>query len=396
MSQTTTHAPVRIGGEAPRSVAARRWRSWRLPVIIAVVVLASAGLAALIQPTTSSDPLAVDNPQENGVRALMQVLGAQGVQVTEVEDVASAVERARAGTTLAVAGTSLLTPEEIDELAATEADLVLIDPDYIALDTLTGGLVTDGWSWSESTRTATCPDPDATAAGTISATDYGLRLTGRGTLCFPGPDDPGVGSYAVVEVGGRTVRVLADSTLLTNATVAEHGNAALGLRMLGHHDQLTWLRPTLFGLVGSGAVGPSLWTLLPPAAGPVAALLALAATVAAIWRARALGRVATEPLPVTVRAAETTRGRGRLYRRARSRGHAAAALRAAAARRMAARLGLPHSADATTLIGAVASATGRSTGEVSGLLYGPPPTDDDGLLGLTRLLDQLESEVHRT
>src|SRR5665647_2284492 len=99
---------------------------------------------------------------------------------------------------------------------------------------------------------------------------------------------------------------------------------------------------------------------------------------------------------VTVRAAETTLGRGRLYRRARSRGHAGAALRAGTARRAAARVGLPRSAGATDVIDALARATGRPIEQVAGLLYGPPPTDDAGLLQLARQLDELESEVHRT
>jgi hypothetical protein len=109
-----------------------------------------------------------------------------------------------------------------------------------------------------------------------------------------------------------------------------------------------------------------------------------------------MGRVVAEPLPVTVRAAETSRGRGRLYRRARARGHAAAALRAGTARRCAVRLGLPRSATGPAVINALTESTGRSATEIGGLLYGPPPTTDDELGHLTRALEELESEVHRT
>ncbi len=118
--------------------------------------------------------------------------------------------------------------------------------------------------------------------------------------------------------------------------------------------------------------------------------------MAALWRARRLGRVVTEPLPVVVRSAETTRGRGRLYRRSRSYGHAAASLRAGAATRTARRLGLPHSAGAPAVIDALARATGRTPEDVGALLYGPPPTGDAGLTDLARRLDELESEVHRS
>ncbi|MCV2394149.1 DUF4350 domain-containing protein [Actinotalea sp. M2MS4P-6] len=395
MSQTTSE-PVRLGGEPPRSVAGRRWRRWRLPVLIGALLLTAALLAALIQPQVSREPLAVDNPGSTGVRALAQVLGDQGVVVHEVQTTADAVALAQPGTTLAIVGSLLLTDADLDQLARTGADLVVIDGDSYALDVLTDGQVAETWAPSAQLRSANCDDPDATAAELVSDLVYSVTLTGgSGQLCFTATNDPQTGGYAVVEAGGRTVRVLADSTILTNGSVTEQGNAALGLRMLGHHDHLIWFRPSLLG-TGTSEGSATGFANLPPWAGPFAALLGLVVLVAAVWRGRALGRVVSEPLPVTVRAAETTRGRGRLYRRARSRGHAAAALRAAVARRTAVRLGLPASADAPTMIEAVASATGRPTHDVAGLLYGPPPSDDAELLVLTRALDQLESEVHRT
>jgi hypothetical protein len=97
-----------------------------------------------------------------------------------------------------------------------------------------------------------------------------------------------------------------------------------------------------------------------------------------------------------VPSAETTRGRGRLYRRSRAYGRASAALRAGTARRIGARLGIPRSATAPALTAAVAAATDWRSDEVAALLYGPPPTDDVGLLVLAQELDALESEVHRS
>ena len=63
-----------------------------------------------------------------------------------------------------------------------------------------------------------------------------------------------------------------------------------------------------------------------------------------LWRARRLGPLATEPLPVVVRAVETTRSLGRLYRRSGDRGHAAESLRRAARSRLAERLRLGSTA----------------------------------------------------
>ena len=135
---------------------------------------------------------------------------------------------------------------------------------------------------------------------------------------------------------------------------------------------------------------------MPPVVPVLALQLLLVVVVTAVWRGRRLGRLVAEPMPVVVRAAETTRGRGRLYRRGRSYGHAGAALRAGTASRSAARLGLPRSAPAPLVVDAVARATGRRPADVEALLYGPPPTDDRALAQLAHDLDHLESEVHRT
>lgn len=397
MSGSTTGDAVRIGGEPPATAAARRWRRWRMPVIVAALLAVSVMFAALIQPELSSEPLAVDNPGDGGARAVAQVLGRQGVRVEATHDLDTAVARASAGTTLAVVTTSALDGPALAELARTHADLVVIDADDNALRALTDDALMNTWEPGGPTRDAGCQDPDAVAAGTLSGASYAvLALDDRATVCF-GTGTAKAGAYAVTTQNGRTVRVIADSTVLTNAKVGQAGNAALVLRSLGKHQELTWFlpRPGSYDQV-VGANGGDLGAFFPPAAGPVLAWLGLLLVVVAVWRGRALGRVVTEPLPVTVRAAETTVGRARLYRRARSRGHAAASLRAAAARRSATRLGLPRSADAPAIITALAAATGRRTDEVADLLYGPPPNDDVALRALARALDQLESEVHRT
>lgn len=397
MSGAAVSDAVRIGGELPATAAARRWRRWRMPVIVAGLLAVSVMFAALIQPDLSAEPLAVDNPGDDGARAVAQVLGHQGVHVTATHDLGVALAKAEAGTTLAVVTTSALDADALAELSRTKADLVAIDADDDALRALTDGALANTWDQTVETMTADCQDPDATAAGTLSGARYSVQaLDDRATVCF-GTGKPRNGAYAVTTQNGRTVRVLADSTVLVNSRITEAGNAALALRALGKHDRLTWYlpRPASYDQV-QGAGGGSLGASFPPGTGPVVAWLGLVLVVVAVWRGRALGRVVSEPLPVTVRAAETTVGRARLYRRARSRGHAAASLRAAAARRAASRLGLPRSADAPTIITALSAATRRRTDEVADLLYGPPPTDDVALRALARALDQLESEVHRT
>jgi hypothetical protein len=379
-----------------------RWRRYRWVAAVAAVLGIGVLAAVLPAPVRSTTPLAPDNPHEGGARAVAEVLGEQGVTVRYVRSTAEAVAAAEAGSTLLVTSDWLLSDEQTDAVAGTEADLVLLDPSTLLPRTVPG--LDTAWSagGTPTTLVAGCTDPDAAAAGTVTAAGAGVVPTGAeapaGTaLCFPLPGtEPQAYLYSASEVDGRRVTVIGDPGLLTNARVAADGNAALVLRALGRNADLVWYVPSATDLGTGEAAGPGLTDLLPPAARLVLvqALVVLVALV--VWRARRLGRVVTEPLPVVVRAAETTRGRGRLYRAARSHGHAGAALRAGAADRLARRLGLPRSADAPAVIAAVARAARRDETEVRDLLYGPPPTSDAGRETLARRLDQLESEVHPT
>lgn len=390
-------APVIGDGTTGRSRAGSRWRRARWPLAIVGLVLLVGLLAALPAPRTSTVVLAPDNPSANGARAVAEVLREQGVDITYVRTSVAALEAAGAGSTLLVTSDATLTDEQAAQIAESEADLVLVDPIWI-LPLVTSSADTSPQHTSSQPRAAECPDPDALAAGTIDVGGTGfVALDGAATVCFPATDGGmgplGAGAYLVVE-GERRVTALSDGSLLANATITAEGNAALALRALGRHDHLVWYVPSLTDT--GEAAGPPLRDLLPPWAGVLGLQLLLVAAVAAAWRARRLGRVVVEPLPVTVRSGEATRGRGRLYRRSRSHGHAAAALRAGVATRTAAQLGLPRSAPAPAVIDALARATGRTAEEVAALLYGPPPTDDTGLAQLARTLDELESEVHRS
>ena len=100
-----------------------------------------------------------------------------------------------------------------------------------------------------------------------------------------------------------------------------------------------------------------------------------------------------------VKAIETTRSRGRLYRKAGDRAHAAAALRGAARTRLAERLRLgPPAATRPTLVRDVARHVDRPAGEVAALLGpdAPAPTTDHDLITLASELAALDREVRRT
>lgn len=160
---------------------------------------------------------------------------------------------------------------------------------------------------------------------------------------------------------------------------------------MGHNEKVAWLDAST---MRSSAVwdSPAYPRWLPVL---VFQLLILAG-VAALVMGRRFGPLVSEPLPVVVRAAETTLGRGRLYRKAGDRQHAAAALRTGTAVRLGRRLGLPVNASSKDLVLAVSAATNYPEQAVEQLLYGPAPTTDNSLGTLAQSLTQLENEVkHR-
>ena len=166
--------------------------------------------------------------------------------------------------------------------------------------------------------------------------------------------------------------------------------------MLGQDERLVWYVPSIDDLVGDDGV--SLQTLLPRWVRPGLVLLALVMVSVILWRARRLGALATEPLPVVVRAVETTRSLGRLYRRSGDREHAAESLRRAARARLAERLRLGSTTAPDVLAREVARRTGRTEEDVVAVLGpdGDVPSSDRDLITLANQLAELDREVRRT
>ncbi|MGK5521582.1 DUF4350 domain-containing protein, partial [Micromonospora sp. URMC 107] len=136
-----------------------------------------------------------------------------------------------------------------------------------------------------------------------------------------------------------------------------------------------------------------LWSAFPGWLWALLAQLAVAALLAAFWRARRLGPPAVEPLPVTVRSAETVLGRARLYEKAGARGVAARTLRAAALDRLTPRLHLPPTAPPADVAAAVAARTGDDPRWTDEVLHGVEPETDQELLDLARALDRVTRAV---
>ncbi|TDE96099.1 DUF4350 domain-containing protein [Occultella glacieicola] len=391
---------VDAGGHGPDGAAGtpgtprapeRENRRTVIIVAAAVVLLVLAALALGRGGQSRSDlPLAPNNPEPGGARAAAQILGEHGVDVTLVRRTADVLAQDQADTTLVIVGADELSSDQLTALADTQAEVVLLGLGYASITELTS-TVTVTAGGARAPRSSDCADPDAEAAGTIDTAGPGITGSGAVQTCFALGED--AGAYAVWEESGRTWRALPNGFPATNEGLALEGNAALVLRALGQHEQLLWYVPDPNDpfTLDDDASAPQTF-FLPEA---VVYQILVVALAVVIWRGRRLGRVVVEPLPVVVRAAETTRGRGRLYRRAGAHAHAGAALRAGTLARVGSRIGLPSAAGPDQVIDALARATGRSPGELEHLLYGPPPTDDDSLVALTQALDTMESEVHR-
>ena len=384
-------------GTTAGEVASDRWRRWRWGLGVGALTLVVVILLAIVRPPSSTQPLSIANHQPSGARAVAEVLRDQGVSVTEVSALADASARLTDEATLVIGSYTFLARAQVESIMSHPGPIVWLAPDASALDAIDTSLTTTGIE--PSTLVADCAAPHARRAERL------VGITALITLVEPIPglevcfsDDGGAsGAYLRMERDGGDVHLIADAAVVDNGGLgADGGAAALALGTLGSSDTLVWYSASPFDdtLLDGDRTGTATVEPTTPAwvgAGLVAA--ALVVLVAAAWRGRRMGPLVTEPLPVIVRASEATRGRARLYRRGRSAGHAAAALRAGAAARMAARLGVPPAAGPDALCAAVASATGRPDADIRNLIYGAPPPDERSMLDLIARLDALEGEV---
>lgn len=387
-----TATAAREATAPPTPTTTRRgWvRRHRAALLIALGLVVATAVALLAgRPAPFSDPLDPENAGPDGARAVARVLADQGVRVQITRD-AAAFEDATVDedTTVVVTSADRLGPSTADRLQAhaAEGEIVLVDPALGSLDLF--GLP-EGIREADPGRvTGRCPDARFAAleVHVDRATAYPAGLDD----CFRVQD-----GALLTRDRGRDLSVLGAGELLSNDQVTRADNAAVALRLLGQHDRLVWYVPDLEDLVGDDATG--IGPLLPDWLGPGLWLAALAVVALALWRGRRLGPLATEPLPVTVTAIESTESRGRLYRKANERAHAAAALRRAARARIAAHLGLPRRAttDLDAFTRDVAAAASLDPARVHDLL-GPqaaaPATDKD-LTQLANDLAELDREV---
>ncbi|MFF7250424.1 DUF4350 domain-containing protein [Embleya sp. NPDC008237] len=380
-----------MSGTALGPTTEQLWRRVRMPLALFALVLIVVSALVLIRGDRHEGRLDPRSTHPQGSKALAQLLRARGVEVHRVRSAEEAARTIRPDSTLVVPFPNLLADAQLRTLAAAgPARTVLVRPDEAALAILAPGVHTAPDAHHRTLRPR-CPLPAATRAG--DADTGGVRfdtdLLPDATGCYPDAGRPTL--VLTPPRAGHDTVVLGSGSPLVNDRLDDNGNAALALNLLGAHPHLVWYLP------GADELPPaddSLWDLLPAGWRWGAAQLAVAAVLLALWRARRLGPVVAEPLPVVVRAAETVEGRARLYRRGRARDTAAELLRAATREQLARILGAEPTEAA--LIASITTRTDHTSAHVHALLYGASPESDEALVTLSDELDALIRQVRTT
>lgn len=374
-------------------VASRKALYWVVAalflVLIAVVGLATTGAS------TGGVPFSATNPAPAGSKAIAEVLRTRGVDVSvpaTLSGAKSVLRDSPASTLFLVDPESHLDASQLRSLAALADHVVLLTPTVAQAKTLAPEVGLAGFV-GRASLTAGCDLSAASAAGRVSGAGSGFRIIDKAaetTGCF----GSGSKTFSVVDITrtAQHITVVGTTDVFANEHIAERGNAALALTLLGDHDRLVWYLPTIDD---SSINGPTLAELTPSWVGAVSTLLIIVAIVAAFWRGRRLGPLVVENLPVVVRASETMEGRARLYQKGAARLRALDSLRVGAVSRLATLCGLPRLSTVDEVIAAVARVTARDPADIRSMLLTAEPHTDRQLVRLSDELLDLERRVAR-
>jgi hypothetical protein len=419
------NGPELLGADDAAVIARRAWRRWRVPLaLIGVILLGGVAIGAISRlspppkPNGYLDPVSDDT---DGAQALTDLLGERGYTVVSAYSTSSALAALRPGeagrrtaesgsSTLVITSPYLLTHRQLMRLGRAHADLFVVEAGTGSLQILaprvrvakplagrsghllagrSGRLLQPG-----------CALAAARLAGTANLGGSTYRAPASATACYRSGGFPSLVRYRSAD---RWTTVLGSGAPLTDDWLASNGNAALALNLLSVHRRIVWLTPEPplasgppLGQAhpsGPGEEGGSAPALIPWQAWLVVIQLGIATVLVGLWRARRLGPLIAERLPVVVRASETVEGHAALYQSRRARGRAASALREDLLAQMLPVLGLARDAPAEAVTGAVAARSRHSQQAVNGILYGGEPGTDAELVALARSLDELEREV---
>ncbi|MEW1657086.1 DUF4350 domain-containing protein [Streptomyces sp. NPDC093707] len=387
---------------SPGRTAHRLWtRSRGILLGLLLLVIGGLILAALRSDEQHGrlDPRSADR---TGSRALAQLLAAHGVTTHIVTTSEEAAAAAGPHTTLLVTTPDVLTTDQLTGLHTATAHLpgrtVLLTPGATPLQVF-APTVQPQPQIGNAPRLPGCSLPPARRAGDVLLGGIRYATTASAAdQCYDAGGYPTLLRLPATPKGRDTI-LLGSADFLYNRHLAEHGNASLALQLLGAHKHLIWYLPSVSDPSSTAADDqPGFFGLIPSGWRWALLQLTLAALCAALWRARRLGPLVPERLPVTVPAAETTEGHARLYEQAHARDRASAVLRSATRSRLAPLLGVSaaHAHTPDVLLPAVHTHLGAAslaTTDLQALLFGPAPADDKALVHLADQLDTLESSI---
>ncbi|MEU8795615.1 DUF4350 domain-containing protein [Streptomyces sp. NPDC048643] len=378
------------------------WTRTRGVVLALVVLLVAAVVIALVRSDARHGRLDPRSADPLGSRAVTELLADQGVSTRVVSTLGQARAAAGPDTTLLIAAPDLLTERQQTLLhtatANSDGRTVLIAPGRPSVGTLAPGVSADPAVSFDSTLSPDCTLPAARRAGGADTGGVRYTTTARDAdACYPSDGRPTLLRLPARSGSGDTV-VLGAPDILYNERLDEQGNASLALQLLGSRSHLVWYLPSLSDISATDAGDRSFFDLLPSGWLWGTLQLFVAAALAALWRARRLGPLVPERLPVAIRASETAEGRARLYRKANARDRAATALRSTTRTRLAPLVGVPpaqaHTPEA--LLPALSAHLDGDGQALHQLLFGPPPHDDAALISLADQLDALAREVRHS
>lgn len=378
------------------------WTRTRGIAAAVVLLLVAAVVIATIRSDARHGTLDPRSADPRGSRAVAELLADRGVDTRVVATLDDARAAATADTTVLVAAPDLLTHRQQTWLRSSTAGsggrTVLVAPGSWSVERLAPGVTADPATSLASELAPDCALPAAQRAGTADL--GGIRYTTTqldADECYPSER---LATLLRIPDGKGDTVVLGSPDILFNDRLDEQGNASLALQLLGSRPHLVWYLPSLSDTSAADADDErSFFDLLPSGWLWGTLQLFIAAALAALWRARRLGPLVPENLPVAIRASETVEGRARLYRKSNARDRAATALRSTTRTRLAPLVGVPVTqAHAPEALLPALSAHLHNHGDGQSLhilLFGPPPSDDAALIALADQLDALEREVRR-
>lgn len=411
----------------------KRWLKAALPPALAAGLVVTTLVMHSVQQPDPSEPsfLSPVSDADDGAAQLAGALTRQGVPIERRTSTPEAIAAATSirGATLFIPAPEMVRPEYLDDLRIIPPStrVVLVAPDRSAMASVGAYVPQAGPRWTAAAPGPGCDEPFATGPAAVARYRY-APAAAQTLRCYDG---------AVVEMdtGGPLVTLVGASDPFRNDRQGEWDNAAFAAGLLGRGGRVVWLdlhereKPPPADPVpgegdpydedeGEGPPGdsgegdgdgrgegegqqpqpqsqqedePSLTDAFPPSFWAAALLLALALLAFAAASARRLGAPVAEPLPARVRAAETVRGLGGLYRRAGARDASLSTVQAAAVRRLAAHFGVAPELD--PVCARVAAHLGAQPHEVRAVLGGPAEDTDEDLAAQAAAVQRLVRDI---